>query len=258
MNWDNAAPTGGVTSPEEILTGKVVRVIFQNQQSAFVVLQVKTGKGQEPVTVVGNMDRIEEGVEVRARGRWGENPKFGRQFQASVLELELPSTKEGLKRFLVAKQLLRLSHAMADRIIARFGEATLEVIEQQPQRLLEIPGFGKKRLSKMVGQWGKFRALRNLMLFCQEHGLSAGQAMRIHDALGDLALRRVKEDPYLLCRQVQGIGFKTADQLALRLGWPPDSPTRILAGLSHVLYEASGVGHCALPRERHPGELHAP
>ncbi|MGH6900400.1 MAG: SF1B family DNA helicase RecD2 [Geminicoccaceae bacterium] len=240
-----------LTSPEpepQTLSGLIERVAFHNPETGFCVLRVKLPEQREPVTVVGESARVAPGEVVRAEGEWQTSPSYGLQFRASVLVAVPPSTLEGIEAYLGSGMIKGIGRAMAKKLVAAFGDRVFEVIERRPQRLREVPGIGRGLAERIAAAWREQRAVRDIMLFLHSHGLSPLRAARIFEAYGERAIQVVSTNPYRLARDIRGIGFQSADQLAERLGIAPDSPFRLSAGLRHALEEALGQGHCALPR----------
>jgi exodeoxyribonuclease V alpha subunit len=200
------------------------------------------------VTVVGECARVAPGELVRADGEWRTSPSYGLQFRAHTLVAVPPSTREGIEAYLGSGMIKGIGRALAKKLVAAFGDQVFEVIERQPRRLREVPGIGRGLAERIAVAWREQRAVRDIMLFLHSHGLSPLRAARIFEAYGERAIQAVSKNPYRLARDIRGIGFQSADQLAERLGIAPDSPFRLSAGLCHVLEEALGQGHCALPQ----------
>ncbi len=232
----------------EMLSGLIERVVFHNHETGFCVLRVKLPDQREPVTVVGEGVRVAPGEVVRAQGHWQTNPSFGLQFRARSLDLLPPSTIDGIEAYLGSGLIKGIGRSLAKKLTQAFGAAVFEVIERTPERLFEVPGIGRGLAKRIVEAWEQQRAVRDIMLFLHSHGLSPLRAGRIFDAYGQKAIQVVTGNPYRLAEEIRGIGFASADELAQRLGLPTESPFRLRAGLAHVLGEAQGQGHCALPR----------
>ena len=240
-----------LTSPEpepRSLSGLVERVTFHNAENGFCVLRVKLAEQREPATVVGECARVTPGEVVRATGAWQTSPSYGLQFRARTLVAVPPNTLEGIEAYLGSGMIKGIGRAMAKKLVGAFGDQVFEVIERQPQRLREVPGIGRGLAGRITAAWREQRAVRDIMLFLHSHGLSPLRAARIFEAYGERAIQVVSKNPYRLARDIRGIGFQSADELAERLGIASDSPFRLSAGLGHVLEDALGEGHCALPR----------
>jgi len=233
---------------EETLSGLIERVVFHNPETGFSVLRVKLADRREPVTMVGEGLRAAPGEVVRAQGAWQTNPSFGLQFRARAAEIMPPSTRDGIEAYLASGMIKGIGRQIAKKLVERFGERVFEVMERDPERLREVPGVGRGLARRIAAAWEEQRAVRDIMLFLHSHGLSPLRAARIFETYGHAAVEVVSTNPYRLAEDIRGIGFASADQLARRLGIPADSPFRLRAGLAHVLAEAQGEGHCALPR----------
>jgi exodeoxyribonuclease V alpha subunit len=240
----------GNRSERETLSGLVERVVFHNPETGFAVVRIKLPDQKEPVTLVGEVGRIAPGEVLRAAGAWQTDPSFGRQFRARSLETMPPSTTEGMEAYLASGLIKGVGRAMAKKLVARFGERLFEVIERQPNRLREVPGLGRGLAGRIVAAFKEQRAVRDIMLFLHSNGMSALRAGRIFETYGQDAVKVVSQDPYRLARDIRGIGFASADELAGRLNVPSDSMLRLRAGLAHALGETQAQGHCALPRSR--------
>jgi exodeoxyribonuclease V alpha subunit len=247
----SAAAPFTLTAPEaaaETLSGLVDRVVFHNPETGFCVLRVKLADQREPAAVVGECPAVAAGEVVRAEGSWQTNPSFGPQFRARILSVVPPSTLEGIEAYLGSGMIKGIGRAMAAKLVAAFGAGVFDVIEREPARLREIPGIGRGLAERIATAWREQRAVRDIMLFLHSHGLSPLRAARIFEAYGARAIQVVRTDPYRLARDIRGIGFASADQLAERLGIPKDSPFRLRAGLGFVLEQALGEGQSGLPR----------
>ncbi len=204
-------------------------------------------RGQrELITLVGTVAQIVPGEYVDAEGQWIHNNTHGRQFQARKLHVILPSTREGMVKYLGSGMVSGIGPHFAQLLVQAFGEEVFEIIEQQPQRLLALPGIGPKRQARVLAAWAEQKAIRQIMLFLHSHGVGTASAVRIYKTYGVEAIARVQENPYQLALDIYGIGFKTADALAQRLGLPPDSLHRAQAGVRYVLQTLSEQGHCAV------------
>jgi len=233
-----------------VLEGSLDRVVYANEESAWSVVKVAPSGGGEAVTAVGKLLGVQPGENLRLEGEWEEDKKFGRQFRVAAYRTITPATLEGIEKYLGSGLIPSIGKVMASRLVAAFGQETLEVIENEPERLSEVQGIGKKRSSEIQRAWVDQREIKEVMVFLQSHGVSTSHAIRIYKTYGPGALGVVRNDPYRLAVDVRGIGFKSADQVASALGLPHDSPQRARAGLLHVLDEASGEGHVYLPEER--------
>jgi exodeoxyribonuclease V alpha subunit len=223
------------------------RITYANQDSGYTVARVATDRSSDLLTVVGPLLGAQPGESLRLQGRWTSHPQYGRQFQVEAYTTVLPATIQGIRRYLGSGLIKGIGPKMAERIVAHFGPATLEVIEQQPARLVEVPGLGPKRTAMITAAWAEQQAIKEVMVFLQGVGVSTSLGVRIYKTYRDDAIEVVRREPYRLAADVWGIGFKTADQLARSLGIPHDSPQRVKAGLQFALSQATEDGHCYLP-----------
>jgi exodeoxyribonuclease V alpha subunit len=223
------------------------RITYANQDTGYTVARVATSRSSDLLTVVGPLLGAQPGESLRLSGRWASHPQYGRQFQVETYQTTLPATIQGIRRYLGSGLIKGIGPKMAERIVDHFGQATLEVIEQQPGRLVEVPGLGPKRTQMITTAWEEQRAIKEVMVFLQGVGVSTSLAVRIYKTYRDDAIDVVRREPYRLAADVWGIGFKTADQIARSLGIPHDSPQRVKAGLQFALSQATEDGHCYLP-----------
>ena len=242
-----AKPVKDTDQLREPLSGIVERVTFHSAESGFCVLRVKARGHRDLVTVLGSAADVHAGETIQASGRWEQHREHGQQFRALFLQIVPPSSIEGIKRYLGSGMIKGIGPHFAAKLVAAFGEDVFDVIEQTPQRLLEVDGVGKTRLARITKGWGEQKAIREIMVFLQSHGVGTSRAVRIFKTYGSDAIPLVKENPYRLARDIRGIGFKTADQLAERLGIAKTSMIRARAGLSYALLQAVEDGDCALP-----------
>ena len=235
--------------PIEALAGTVERVTFHNAENGFCVLRVQARGKRDLVTVVGHAPAIGAGEWVTATGIWFSDRTHGLQFKANVLKATPPTGVEGIEKYLASGQMRGIGPAMAKRIVAAFGEDTFEIIEANPERLQEVSGIGPWRASKIVAGWAEQKAVREIMIFLHAHGVGTARAVRIFKTYGHEAIKIMTENPYRLARDVRGIGFRTADAIAAKLGVEKTSPHRLRAGVSFALQSATDEGHCGLPVE---------
>ena len=239
----------------DTLTGAVERITFYNAENGYTVLRLRPdrrvpGLSREGlVTVVGHLPDLTPGESVSLQGRWKQHPRFGLQFVAEDCQRVLPASAEGIRRYLGSGLVRGIGPRLAERIVAHFGTDTLRVLDEQPQRLREVPAIGPKRAAALVQAWQEQKAIQRIMLFLHDHGIPTGLAVKIYKTYGDEALQVVREDPYRLARDIRGVGFKTADKVAQAMGLPADHPSRLAAGLRYALQEAVHQGHVYLPRD---------
>ena len=230
-----------------ILEAVLERITYANQDTGYTVARVATNRSSDLLTVVGPLLGAQPGESLRLQGRWASHPQYGRQFQVEAYDSLLPATIQGIRRYLGSGLIKGIGPKMAERIVDHFGPATLEVIEEAPGRLVEVPGLGPKRTTMITAAWAEQQAIKEVMVFLQGVGVSTSLAVRIYKTYQDQAIEVVRREPYRLAGDVWGIGFKTADQIAQRLGIPHDSPQRVKAGLQFALSQATEDGHCYLP-----------
>ena len=233
---------------QERLSGPVERVTFHSEESGFCVLRVKVKGRHELTTVIGSAASITTGEYVEALGVWTNDRTHGLQFKANQLKVVPPTTLEGIEKYLGSGMVKGIGPHFAKVLVTAFKEDVFTVIEDTPQWLLTLPGIGKKRTDKVTAAWAEQKVIREIMVFLQSHGVGTGRAVRIYKTYGDAAIIKVTENPYRLALDIHGIGFKTADQIAGKLGIARDSLIRAQAGVRHVLQEFSSDGHCAALR----------
>ncbi|MBB5117624.1 helicase [Streptomyces eurocidicus] len=234
-----------------VVEGVLERITYANEESGYTVARVDTGRGGgDLLTVVGSLLGAQPGESLRLEGRWGSHPQYGRQFTVENYTTLLPATIQGIRRYLGSGLIKGIGPRIADRITEHFGTDTLDVIEQEPGRLIEVPGLGPKR-TKMIGAaWEEQKAIKEVMVFLQGVGVSTSIAVRIYKKYGDSSISVTRNQPYRLAADVWGIGFLTADRIAQAVGIPHDSPDRVKAGLQYALSQSTDQGHCFLPEER--------
>lgn len=232
-----------------VVEGVLERITYANEETGYTVARVDTGRGGDLLTVVGALLGAQPGESLRMHGRWGSHPQYGRQFQVENYTTVLPATIQGIQRYLGSGLIKGIGPRLAERIVETFGVDTLEVIEQTPERLIEVPKLGPKRTKMIADAWQEQKAIKEVMVFLQGVGVSTSLAVRIYKQYDDKAIDVVRTEPYRLASDVWGIGFKTADAIARSVGIPADSPQRIKAGLAYTLSEAADDGHCYLPEQ---------
>lgn len=236
----------GATS-ELVLDGTIERFVFRAEgDSSFTVARFVT-PGQEHVTIVGELVGVQEGLPLRLRGQWVIDRKFGRQFRVATYQLRSPETLLGIERFLASGLIPGIGPELARRLVAKFGMETLEVIDRAPQRLTEVSGIGASRAARIAEAFAAHRHVQDVMVFLRGHGVSAAFAARIVKKYGKDAINVVRANPYRLAHEVWGIGFRTADAIADKLGIARDAPERLEAGLLHALETSSEDGHMHVP-----------
>ena len=233
---------------EATLDGTIQRIVFKSEDTSFLVAQV-TSDGGLPVTIVGEMMGVSEGLPLRLKGQWVEDRKWGRQFKVATYQLKSPETLVGIEKFLGSGLIPGIGPEIARRLVDKFGLETLDVIDKAPQRLSEVSGIGASRAAKLAAAFAATKHVQDVMVFLQGHGVSAAFAARIVKRYGKDAIAVVRANPYRLAHEVWGIGFRTADGIAEKLGMARDAPERLEAGLLHALESSAEDGHCHLPDE---------
>jgi exodeoxyribonuclease V alpha subunit len=243
------SPAAPAAEGPATLEGEVVRVTYENEDTGFRVLKVAVEGREAPEPWIGRFPSVSPGRRVRATGRYERDPRHGAQFRVETLLELAPSTLEGLEKYLGSGMVSGIGPAYAKRIVEAFGEETLRVLDQEPERLGEVPGLGARRAEALAQAWSEKRHVREIMIFLQQHGITAALAMRIFKRFGTSAIDVVRRSPYRLALDVWGVGFKTADQIARSVGVAPDAPERAQAGLLQMLSDLSGRGHVYAERE---------
>src|SRR6266436_2859262 len=238
-----------VSSTQEVLAGLVERVTFHNAENGFCVLRAKVRGHRDLVTVVGHAATIAAGEWVTASGEWVNDRTHGQQFKARFLRTSAPSTVDGIEKYLASGMIRGIGPIYAKKLVRVFGDAVFEVIEQQPGRLREVTGIGPKRAERIVGGWAEQKVIREIMLFLHSNGVGTSRAVRIYKTYGAEAVQLISENPYRLARNIRGIGFRTADQIAAKLGIEKTALIRVRAGIAYALTEAMDEGHCGLPAD---------
>ena len=236
----------------EVLVGHVERVTFHSDESGFCVLRVKARGHRDLVTTVGHAAMISAGEWITASGEWVNDRHHGLQFRARFLKTSEPSSIEGIEKYLGSGMIRGIGPVYAKRMVRLFGKDVFDVIEANPERLREVEGIGPKRAAKITAAWADQKVIREIMVFLHSHGVGTARAVRIFKTYGADAVQVMNDNPYRLARDIRGIGFRTADVIAEKLGIEKSAMVRIRAGISYALTEAMGEGHCGLPI----GDLH--
>ncbi len=228
----------------ETITGIVDIYLFYSESNGYSVFKLEDG-----TSVVGNLPRLNEGDRVELTGNWVEHPRYGTQFKVETANISYPKTETGILKYLGSGMIHGIGPVTAKRIVSAFGEATIEILDGNISRLLEIEGIGKKKLELIKDGWNEQKNVRSVMLFLQSNGISSTYSFKIYKQYGDAAPEIIQNNPYRLISDIWGIGFKTADDIGKNLGFSNNSPFRIKAGVLHVLQNASKDGHVFLPKE---------
>ena len=234
----------------ESLRGTVERVVFSAPDGAYAVARVLPEGRAETVTAVGKLLELREGEVLRLEGRWVVHKTHGRQFEVEHYEVVTPTSATGIERYLGSGLIPGIGPELAHRLVGRFGDETLAVIAEQPERLREVDGIGRKRQKQIVEAYASQKGLREVMVFLQQYGITPSVGGRIYKAYGSSAISVVRDDPYRLASDIFGVGFRTADRIARNMGIPPDSPQRAAAGVVYCLQELGDDGHVCYPEEQ--------
>lgn len=228
----------------ETLNGTVETISFRSEESGYTVCRVAIPGRKDPATVVGTCAAVWVGETLRAEGRWNRHPQHGLQFQADTITCIAPTSAKGIERYLASGMIRGIGKVMAQRLVEKFGVDSLRIIEKESARLEEVEGIGPYRRKMIKESWLEQKAVRDIMIFLQGHGVGTAQSARIYRTYGSQSIALISEDPYRLCRDVWGIGFLTADKVAISVGVPKESPLRAQSGLVHVLQTMTDEGHC--------------
>lgn len=242
------------------LSGSVERITYYNTENGYSVIRLKPDSRKmlpyshsvqrdQLATVVGNLPELQPGEWVEMDGKWSRHTKHGWQFSAETCNQSRPASVQGIKRYLGSGLVRGVGPKMAERIVDLFGEDTLDIIDNDPDQLLRVLGMGKKRVKGIKKAWNEQRAIQEVMLFLQTHGVSTALAIKIYKEYGDGSLEIVQNTPYKMVNDIRGIGFKTADKIARQLGLAHDDPGRIEAGIAYTLNRMAGEGHVYVPQE---------
>ncbi|MDR2076287.1 MAG: ATP-dependent RecD-like DNA helicase [Desulfovibrio sp.] len=239
-----------LASPQPVtLQGTLERVVFHNEDNGYTVLRLKVQGNADPVSVVGFLSSPQPGIRLSVTGAWVKDPRFGRQFKMEQCETLLPATLEGIRHYLGSGLIKGVGHTLAGRIVDMFGDKTFEVLDEHPDQLAAVRGISARLVEDIKAAWAEHKGIRDLILFLQPHGVSTSYAVRIFRHYGADALAVVRENPYRLAMDIPGIGFLTADTVAMKLGLAHDGDLRIEAGLLYVLRKCVDEGHCFFPLE---------
>ena len=231
------------------LSGQIERITYTNEENGYTIARVKVYGQRDLVTVVGYLMSPTPGEILNMQGEWINHPKFGEQFKVVEYKTTVPATVFGIQKYLGSGLIKGLGPVIAGRIVKKFGEKTLDVIENDIEKLAMVEGIGKKRIAMIQNAWDEQKEIRDVMLFLQSHGVSSGYATKIFKQYKNRSIAVVTENPYRLAMDIFGIGFVIADSIAEKLGVPKDSPLRVEAGILYVLHQLSDEGHVFYPYE---------
>ena len=228
---------------ESTLAGVLERIIYLNEENHYTIGELRQEKRAPTITILGTLPEVQCGETVELTGSWVDHPAHGKQFKARAFRATLPSSVYGIRKYLGSGLINGIGPTYAEKIVDTFGADTFRVIEEESARLREVPGIGKKRATEIKAAWDSQRVQREVMMFLQTYGATASQCSRIVSTYGNEAKQVLMNDPYQVAREIKGIGFKTADRLAINLGFANDAPARLEAGVLHVLKELEDEGH---------------
>jgi len=231
----------------ESLNGFIERVTYHNPENGFAVLKVKVKGHGDLVSVIGSTTSVTAGEHVEASGRWVIDRQHGQQFKADELKTTHPASAEGIEKYLASGAVRSIGPKLAAKIVSVYKERTLDIFENYADMLLHVRGIGAERLKRIRQSWHEQKEVRKIMLFLTEHGITSGRAVRIYRTYGHEAIAKIKENPYQLADDIRGIGFKTADELAAKLGIDRNSPYRARAAVQYTLQDLASQGHCGNP-----------
>jgi len=232
------------------LTGQIERITYTNEETGYTIAKLKVQGQWDLITIVGNIPSPSPGEILDLKGEWVHHPKYGDQFKIHSYQTTVPATVYGIRRYLGSGMIKGLGPKMADRIVKKFGEKTLDIIEHQIQRLEKVEGIGAKRIALIQQAWKDQKKIREVMLFLQSHGVSTGYATKIYKTYHNRSIAIVQQNPYRLCLDILGIGFVIADGIAEKLGFPKNSELRAEAGIIYVLHGLADDGHIYYPHDR--------
>ena len=235
--------------PQEVFAGLVERVTFHNAENGFCVLRIKARGHRDLITVVAHAATIAAGEWITASGEWTNDRTHGQQFRARFLKTSTPTSIEGIEKYLGSGMIRGIGPVYAKKLVKAFGEKVFDMIEAEPERLREVTGIGPVRAKRITDAWAEQKVVREIMVFLHEHGVGTARAVRIYKTYGSDAVQVMTENAYRLARDIRGIGFKTADAIAMRLGIEKTAMIRVRAGISYALTEAMDEGHCGLPTD---------
>jgi exodeoxyribonuclease V alpha subunit len=233
---------------QEVLAGLVERVTYHNAENGFCVVRARARGHRDVVTVVGHAAAIAAGEWITASGEWINDRTHGQQFKARFLRTSPPTSADGIEKYLSSGMIRGVGPVYAKKLVRAFGEKVFDIIEATPDRLREVGGIGPVRAASILAAWAEQKAVREIMVFLHGHGVSTARAVRIFKTYGSDAIQVMTENPYRLARDIRGIGFKTADAIAMKLGLEKTAMIRVRAGISYALTEAMDEGHCGLPK----------
>ncbi|MEM8867377.1 MAG: AAA family ATPase [Verrucomicrobiota bacterium] len=229
--------------PQISITGVLERIIFFNEENAYCVAEVSVAEGKQPITILGNLPGVQCGETLKLNGHWTKHNTHGDQFKIANFKSQLPASIHGIRKYLGSGMVHGIGKSYAKKIVDYFGADTLKVISEDSGRLHEVPGIGKTRAKSIKAAWEEQVAVRDVMIFLQTYGVTAAQCVRLVKKYGNRTKRILQDEPYRLAEDIERIGFKTADKLALNLGFPTNSKERVDAGILHTMQTLEDDGH---------------
>lgn len=233
---------------QETVSGYIDHIIFRNEENGYTVLSLT--KGEEEITCVGSFQYISQGEMIEASGHYVTHPTYGEQFQVEAFEIKAPEDSLAMERYLGSGVIKGIGPALAARIVRKFGEDTIRIVEEEPERLEEVKGISEKKAREIAVQITEKADMRQAMMFLQKYGISLNLGAKIYQKYGQKLFGILQENPYRLAEDIEGVGFKIADEIAARIGIHTDSDYRIRSGLLYTLLQAVGEGHVYLPKEQ--------
>ena len=233
----------------ESVTGYIDHIIFRNEENGYTVFVMKGVEGEEELTCVGTFPVINQGASIEAVGSYTNHHVYGKQFQISSFTEKMPQDALAMERYLGSGAIKGIGAALAGRIVRHFGEDTIRIVEEEPERLAEVKGISEKKAREIAAQTAEKADMRKAMMFLQKYGISLNLGAKIYQKYGDSVYSVLQENPYRLADDISGVGFKIADEIAGRIGIHTDSDYRIRSGMMYTLLQATGEGHVYLPRE---------
>jgi len=233
----------------EKIEGTLEHIVYRNEENGYIIAKLLEMGNAKVTTIVGSMMGVQVGETLICEGTWRNDKNYGRQFSVEKIDVKIPSTTRGIEKYLASGSVGGIGEAFAKRIVDYFGETTLEVFDIAPHRLLEVDGIGKKKLARIQSSWAKQKDIRQVMIFLQNYGVSPAYAQRIFKAYGQKSIDKVKENPYRLSTEIDGIGFKKADAIAQKMGLAEDALMRIESGIEYTLEQMGRMGHSCFPME---------
>jgi len=232
---------------KEVLAGLVERVTYHNVENGFCVLRIKARGHRDLITVTGHSATISAGEWITVTGSWNNDRVHGLQFRAAFLKASAPTSAEGIEKYLASGMIRGIGPVYAKKLVKAYRDKVFDIIENEPERLRDVAGIGPVRAERITAAWAEQKVVREIMVFLHSHGVGTARAVRIYKTYGNDAIQVMSENPYRLARDIRGIGFRTADAIAIKLGIEKNAMIRIRAGISYALSEAMGEGHCGLP-----------